>query len=83
MAKKFVEKCGAPDCTRLGDFARGLCAPHWKLFRAACIENKSWSSVGSKNPETPKPAIPPFEYAGDEQSLIERLEKAAQKGERK
>jgi hypothetical protein len=74
MRKRVIERCVAPDCTRPGKFARGLCATHWKEFRRDCIANGSWQ----RSTPDPKPAIPRFEYAGNEQALIDRLEKTSE-----
>jgi hypothetical protein len=32
-----------PDCPNLGNCARGFCATHFLKFRAACIQNGSWT----------------------------------------
>ena len=66
----YTAKCHAPGCTNVGDCARGFCGSHYNAFRKACIENGSWALRG-----LPDPMIPKFEYEGDEQTLIDLLEK--------
>jgi hypothetical protein len=66
----FKEPCPAPNCSRLGDFARGFCNFHYREFKKACIANGSWS----RSVEIPKPVIPKFEWLGDEKALIEMTE---------
>jgi hypothetical protein len=68
---KHTALCPAPGCTKVGDFARNFCNRHYLEFRAACIENGSWG----RDAELPRPVIPKFEWLGDEQALIDRLEK--------
>ena len=71
----YKAMCHAPGCTKVGDCARGFCAKHWKEFRAACVANGSWG----RNCKPPDPAIPKFEYEGNEQVLVDRLKKEESK----
>jgi hypothetical protein len=68
---KCKEPCPAPDCNRVGDFARGFCSRHWHEWRRACIENGSWGC----DAEVPRPAIKKWEYEGQEDELIAAQEK--------
>lgn len=68
---KCHEMCPAPGCKKVGDFARKFCSTHWHEFKKACIANGSWS----RNVEVPKPELPKWVYEGDEQALIDQLEK--------
>jgi len=68
------EKCLTPGCGKPGSFARGFCAGCWLTFKKHCQENGSWH----RGVETPRPELPHFEYEGNEQALIEQLEKESE-----
>ena len=59
---KRKEPCPAPDCTKIGDFARGFCSHHYLEFRAACKMNGSWY----RGCEPPSPEIEHWQYENEQ-----------------
>jgi hypothetical protein len=66
------EKCAwpaDPGCLRLGDCARGFCARHFLMFRAACLANGSWTHREDRTEFLRlflHPQPPPWEYENSE-----------------
>jgi len=58
MSQSSNAMCPVPKCTKRGDFARGFCSKHYLEFRAACIQNGSWS----KSDALAEPVRPKWEY---------------------
>jgi hypothetical protein len=71
------ENCAWPGCTKLGDYCRGFCRPCFRIFREHCIANGSWGNrddVAEAVQRYLHPELPPWEYEGNEQALIEMTE---------
>jgi hypothetical protein len=76
MPKRIIEKCQAPNCTRLGNFAMAFCGPCWRDWRSACILNGSWGR-GDHAALLPKPEPPPswtYENPAGEAELMDQCE---------
>jgi hypothetical protein len=70
-----VNNNGTP-CDRIGDCARGYCSRCYRVLKAHCVANGSWPA--ERGVEIPK-RLEPFSYEGDQQALIESLQKQEQK----
>ena len=81
---KYTAICFAPNCTRIGDFARGFCAAHFREFKAACVSNGSWDNKEDRDEmqeRMQQRVIQKWEYEGREDELIAAQEKSDESDE--
>jgi hypothetical protein len=75
---QYTAICFAPNCTRIGNLARGFCAGHFREFKAACVANGSWSSKEDRDEmqeRMQQPERPKWEYEPTPEQDAELIEK--------